>query len=1041
MAPTVPARPSSSLESQEVNGGDDRGRGHRQGSSLYSGFVRERQSHQQSSSVATSEAVSGPSSHAYAPSAPPASLSNGAVSPSSSCPAPLISDERAARSSAFPEISMLSAEDAALALASMPPPLPTVLGRTGEEETFLLENEVMNDFDTRAFFSDHLGDVASHASSLRPSGTGGFFRRWWKPASVFGSVRNSAAEMTAQSPSDPLGDRGSSGTSEEHAEMQRLDAPQSQLSTQRSAGNPASGGPRLVSGGTAAASSPPPQTRAARTDSGGAAAFSSSAPTTGVPAGSPASYLPPPPSAPKPAEARPTQEGHSGSSPSPFSSAPLAGASEIVGRPSSSEDSSQDLSEEDVLEDDQEEYAGSPTDAPMSSGPTSWLWKRLGLQRLSSSSTQGRTPGASTVGRRALGVRPRRRRRRYVPMTGVPSGEREEEENPVSFSESFSPAPAREVAVLGAPALMQATEDGELETGVEATARDPGQAASPPRWRWRSGFLLSSQSPSATRPQGPAGDIEMGRLPATGEGDGPETDFQAPRPEREGVAGAGGGTWRSTVGELGERIRVQSSAVLASLRGAVGRLRRERDDQQEATGGPAPATTDRTATTRADEDDEDDPSCHQLLLVTGCLCWFPLLWVVGAMLWCVTPKEHRRARAWGSINVFLVFFTFLYLFSHVWNVVKPVGQRAVLFNTEAQLGLEAPFPPRHPGNLWKVEDDGSGVEHANRLAWTFSDPVDEAWTFFSLPRSSVTQEDAKPILYGRVVRSSAASPFDLIETPSDKQRPSLLGSATGTWVLGPKALPLPAGNHPPTVMLGPPVIASGRVLCSIRFGAGDAPASSALSSLRHIFAREREGKRPQDAAAEGHWLSSRSRQKLPLYDGSGGVIAGRGDRQGEARLSSRRKAHELHAVFPREMTVEDLLLGDKNLPSSFFGAGLRCVSLRRYLSSSHASTGVGGMSRPMQKNAFSPDTRSSSSSTRLPFRWLLLHRAERGGDVRVASQVIDFGESKFLCNPAVVAMGEEGSSRDAEGKEGDAEESRAFRGFIDVQQVLLRALP
>ncbi|KEP64756.1 UNVERIFIED_CONTAM: hypothetical protein HHA_202250 [Hammondia hammondi] len=1040
MAPIVPARPSSSLESQEVNGGDDRGRGHRQGSSLYSGFVRERQSHQQSSSVAAREAVSDPSSHASTPSVPPASLSSGAVLPSSSSPALSFSDERPSRSSAFPEIPMLSAEDEALALASMPPPLPTVLGRTGEEETFLLENEVLNDFDTRAFFSDHLGDVGSHASSLRPSGTGGFFQRWWKTATVFGSMRNSAAETTARPPSHHLGDRGSSGTGEEHAEMQHLDATQSQLSTQRSAGNSARGTSRLVSGGTAAASSPPPQTRAARADSGDAAAFASSVPTTGVPAGSPALYPPPPTSGPKPAEARPTQEGHSGPSPSPFSSAPLAGASEIVGRPSSSEDSSQDLSEDDVLEDDQEEYVGSPTDAPMSSGPASWLWKRLGLQRLSSSATHGRTSGASTLGRRALGVRPRRRRRRYVPMTGVPSGEREEEENPISFSESFSPSPAREAAVLGAPALMQATEDRELETRVEATARDPGQATAPPRWRWRSGFLLSSQSTSATRPQGPAGDIEMGRLPATGE-DGPETDSQAPRPEPEGGAGAGEGTWRSTVRELGERIRVQSSAVLSSLRGTVGRLRREREDQPEATGGPAPATTVRTATTAADEDDEDDPSCHQLLLVTGCLCWFPLLWVVGAMLWCVTPKEHRRARTWGSINVFLVFFTFLYLFSHVWNVVKPVGQRSVLFNTEAQLGLEARFPPRHPGSLWKVEDDGGGVEHANRLVWTFSDPVDEAWTFFGLPSSSVTQENAKPILYSRVMRSSASSPFDLLETPSDKRRPSLLGSATGTWVLGPKALPLPAGNHPPTVMLGPPVIASGRVLCSVRFGAGDAPASSALSSLHQIFAREREGKRPQDAAAEGHRLSSRGRQKPPLYDVSGGLIAGRGDRKGEATLSSRRKAHELHAVFPREMTVEDLLLGDKNLPSSFFGAGLRCVSLRHYLSSSHASTGVGGLSPFAQKNAFSQDTRSSSSSTLLPFRWLLLHRAERGGDVRVASQVIDFGESKFLCNPAVVAMGDESSSRDAEGREGDAEESHAFLGFIDVQQILLRALP
>lgn len=40
----------------------------------------------------------------------------------------------------------------------------------------------------------------------------------------------------------------------------------------------------------------------------------------------------------------------------------------------------------------------------------------------------------------------------------------------------------------------------------------------------------------------------------------------------------------------------------------------------------------------------DDPSCHQLLFFSGLLCGFPLLWILGAMLWCITPKQHRRAR-------------------------------------------------------------------------------------------------------------------------------------------------------------------------------------------------------------------------------------------------------------------------------------------------------------------------------------------------------------------------------------------------------------
>ncbi|PFH32803.1 hypothetical protein BESB_014150 [Besnoitia besnoiti] len=933
-----------------------------------------------------------------------------------------------------------------------------------EDEDLLFDADAVNDFETRAFFpSENFGAADPRASSLTrsSSGTAALLQRWWKSSKALTpAARNFSAVSQAAAASDS---RGRSTGEEKRGEMRRRE---SQVPLQVCSDQSRIGTESVSTGeGKVSDVARPTHALGRRVDT-----VSSSSPSPYAASGGQVVRLA------ASSAAASAHEMHSvelrPSAASVLSAAYPPGAPAVLGRPSSRQESSQDRSdEEDSSEGEAEtqfdDYADAPTAAPQSSsgGAGSWLWQRLGFARSTSSSSpsaagsssaQGRVAGASALGQRALRVRPRRPRRRYVPMTGdVPSGEQEEEESqetavPTSFAPSApSASSAAEPRVLGSPALMQPMQEEEVDATGGATPRAPPAAPSTSiGWRWRPGFLLSSspQSSSAlssAAARRPEVDIEMGDLSATrGDAASESPTESTAQPTAEEAARA-----NAPALSLSRRIRARRAAVFAALRSAFGRLRRGGLDGG-AQGGEAGGDREggrggeRTDAAEPQEDDEeDDPSCHQMLLVTGCLCWFPLLWVVGAMLWCVTPKEHRRARMWGAVNVCLVVLTFAYLFLHVWNVAKPTAQRAVLFNTEAQLGLEAPLSLRHPGSLWKVEDDGGGVEPATRLAWTFSEPSEDAWKFFSLSRAS-HGGDSDPIPYGRVIRSSSSPPFALLDAPSHQRGPSLLGSATDTWALGPESLPVPSGDRAPTVMLGPAVIVSGRVLFSVRFGAGDAPSRAALASLRRVFQREK--KRAEADRAETHHSSRGKAHALGLPQ-DGARPKPERSVPGSEHAASLRKDHALDAVFPKQMTAEDLLLADQDLPASFFGAGLRCVPLRRYLNSAEGAGGFRATSLAENHR----HSGSSDSESSLPFRWLLLHRAESGGEVRVASQAVDFGAAKFLCHPAVVATGEAREApRDERGDGEAAEEERRengqshiFRRFIDVQQVLFRALP
>ncbi|CRG95957.1 conserved Plasmodium protein, unknown function [Plasmodium gallinaceum] len=60
------------------------------------------------------------------------------------------------------------------------------------------------------------------------------------------------------------------------------------------------------------------------------------------------------------------------------------------------------------------------------------------------------------------------------------------------------------------------------------------------------------------------------------------------------------------------------------------------------------------------EDENDDPSCLQILFFLGLICKFPILWIIGSIIFCVTPNEHKRTKKWSLINSVFAFISIIY---------------------------------------------------------------------------------------------------------------------------------------------------------------------------------------------------------------------------------------------------------------------------------------------------------------------------------------------------------------------------------------------
>ncbi|KAF8822886.1 hypothetical protein IE077_002221 [Cardiosporidium cionae] len=97
-----------------------------------------------------------------------------------------------------------------------------------------------------------------------------------------------------------------------------------------------------------------------------------------------------------------------------------------------------------------------------------------------------------------------------------------------------------------------------------------------------------------------------------------------------------------------------------------------------------PAATTGAASNIVEESDnnsdEDDPFCHQTLFLFGVCCGIPLLWVLGALLWLVTPKQYYRSRAWGLVNVFLAVIFIIYWVTGFFFFSEPPMEDITIFS-------------------------------------------------------------------------------------------------------------------------------------------------------------------------------------------------------------------------------------------------------------------------------------------------------------------------------------------------------------------------
>eukprot|EP01055_Gregarina_sp_Pseudo9_P005527 Gregarina_sp_Pseudo_9__5526@NODE_723_length_2313_cov_17_384785_g679_i0_p1_GENE_NODE_723_length_2313_cov_17_384785_g679_i0NODE_723_length_2313_cov_17_384785_g679_i0_p1_ORF_typecomplete_len441_score84_36Aa_trans/PF01490_18/0_22_NODE_723_length_2313_cov_17_384785_g679_i02281550 len=70
----------------------------------------------------------------------------------------------------------------------------------------------------------------------------------------------------------------------------------------------------------------------------------------------------------------------------------------------------------------------------------------------------------------------------------------------------------------------------------------------------------------------------------------------------------------------------------------------------------------------------DDPTFQQLLCLAGVFCG-PLMYLIGGILFCVIPREHRQTRRWALFNLVLAICSFVYLAStgSIEDMQRPVA--------------------------------------------------------------------------------------------------------------------------------------------------------------------------------------------------------------------------------------------------------------------------------------------------------------------------------------------------------------------------------
>ncbi|SBO28559.1 hypothetical protein, conserved in Apicomplexan species [Plasmodium knowlesi strain H] len=145
-------------------------------------------------------------------------------------------------------------------------------------------------------------------------------------------------------------------------------------------------------------------------------------------------------------------------------------------------------------------------------------------------------------------------------------------------------------------------------------------------------------------------------------------------------------------------------------------LERVREANTQLT-TPHQTTNEREETnepTLRTEDENDDPSCLQVLFFLGLVCKFPILWIIGSIIFCITPSEHKRTKMWSLVNTMFALISVLYFIStSKFKMPKPVFSVLMESNTEEKNNMFPRGVLKNRNNvvLSSVVLDGSSTTH------------------------------------------------------------------------------------------------------------------------------------------------------------------------------------------------------------------------------------------------------------------------------------------------------------------------------------------
>lgn len=216
---------------------------------------------------------------------------------------------------------------------------------------------------------------------------------------------------------------------------------------------------------------------------------------------------------------------------------------------------------------------------------------------------------------------------------------------------------------------------------------------------------------------------------------------------------------------------------------------------------------------------DDDPTYQQLIWCGGFI-FGPMLFALGAFLYFLTPRELRKTRLWGLVNLIFATLSIGGLLLYSYNDPAFTMMERVDIYTPPQHTSSRASSFSMPGSILLLQR-GVTWKSVPQVSWMFSDPLSQGeWT----PAIDVTTQPTK---------SSALSYNRIFIRPDDTAKPDhTVAANSGRWVLGPaigeRLSPskpkLQRGSSPFEGVIWTNIVRlTGRILVTIEFGWGGIP--------------------------------------------------------------------------------------------------------------------------------------------------------------------------------------------------------------------------